>query len=127
MTVQVLVYSDNRLVRQAVRLALGEHLPGLDRRVLLIEAATQAAALKQLDAGDVDLAIFDAEAAPAGGMGLARQIKDELDDPPPVILLVARQADAWLATWSGAEAILPHPVDPLELPKAAAALLAVPV
>jgi len=121
---KVLVYSDDRTVRGDVRFALGSRLPGVDDPVDVVEAATQAAALKILDAGDVDLAVFDAEAAPSGGMGLARQIKDEIPAPPPVLLLVAREADAWLATWSGAEAIQPHPVDPVELPKAAAALLA---
>jgi CheY-like chemotaxis protein len=124
MTLKVLVYSDDRTVREAVRGAIGTRLPGIGEPVELVEAATQPGALAFLDAGEVDLAIFDGEAAPAGGMGLARQIKDELDFPPPVLLLVARPADAWLATWSGAEAIQAHPVDPIELAKAAAALLA---
>jgi hypothetical protein len=56
-------------------------------------------------------------------MGLARQVKDEVEGPPPILLLVARPADAWLATWSGADAVLPCPVDPIELPKALAGLV----
>jgi DNA-binding response OmpR family regulator len=119
----VLVYSDDRTVRRDVRYALGSKLPG-GIAIDVVEAATAPAALNYLDQGTIDLAIFDGEATPAGGMGLARQIKDEIDDCPPVLLLVARADDAWLATWSGAEAIGYHPVDPIELPKAAAALLA---
>jgi len=121
---KILVYADDRTVRHDVRLALGSRLPGRREPIEIVETATQAAALKHLDAGGIDLAVFDAEATPSGGMGLARQIKDELADCPPVLLLVERPDDAWLAAWSGAEAIQPRPVDPVELPRAVAALLA---
>jgi len=126
MSTKVLVYSDDRTVRADVRYAIGSSLPGVGD-VELVEAATGAGALKLLDAGDIDLAILDGEATPVGGMGLAKQIKDEVPACPPVLLLVARPQDAWLATWSGAEAIHAHPIDPLELPKVAAGLLAEPV
>jgi len=120
---KILVYADDRTVRRDVRLALGSRLPGVDQPIEIIETATEAAALKHLDAGGIDLAIFDGEATPHGGMGLARQIKDEVANCPPVLLMVARPDDAWLATWSGAEAIVSRPVDPIDLPRAAAALL----
>jgi hypothetical protein len=32
-----------------------------------------------------------------------------------VLVLTGRPQDAWLATWSRAEAALPHPIDPLRL------------
>jgi len=120
---KILVYADDRTVRRDVRLALGSRLPGVDQPIEIIETATEAAALKHLDAGGIDLAIFDGEATPHGGMGLARQIKDEVANCPPVLLMVARPDDAWLATWSGAEAIVSRPVDPIDLPRAAVALL----
>ena len=41
----------------------------------------------------------------------------------PVLLLTGRPQDAWLATWSQAEAVVPHPIDPLVLARSAAALL----
>ncbi|MDR1265419.1 MAG: response regulator [Propionibacteriaceae bacterium] len=119
---KILVYSDNRTVRAAVRSALGGALPGHPDPVELVEAATQTAALKRLDVGDIDLAVLDGEARPAGGIGLAKQAKDEIEDCPPVLLLVARQADAWLATWSGADTVQTYPVDPIDLPRAAALL-----
>ncbi|MCL2471595.1 MAG: response regulator [Propionibacteriaceae bacterium] len=115
MQVVVLVYSNNRTVRADVRDALGVTLGGLE--LLIREAATQAEVLKQLDAGDIDCCIFDGEASPSGGMGLAKQIRDEYDPCPPILLLIARAADSWLATWSRAEAIHPYPIDPLTLPK----------
>ena len=68
-----------------------------------------------MDAGDIDLAILDGEAVPAGGMGIAKQLKDEIFQCPPVLVLTGRPQDAWLATWSRAEAAVPHPLDPIQL------------
>lgn len=115
MKVVVLVYSNNSNVRADVRDALGVSLGGAELEIR--EAATQPAALAWLDKGDIDCCIFDAEATPMGGMGLSKQIRDEYFPCPPVLLLVARPSDSWLATWSRAEAIHPYPIDPLTLPK----------
>ncbi len=48
-------------------------------------------------------------------MGLARQFKHELFSCPPIVVLVGRMGDAWLATWSEAEAAVAHPLDPFEV------------
>jgi DNA-binding response OmpR family regulator len=122
-TVRILLYSDDRTVREQVKLALGKKvaadLPGLE----IVEVATHPAVLQQLDTGSFALAILDGEAAPAGGMGLAHQLKDEVPDCPPILILVVRVADAWLATWSRADAIAVYPIDPIKLPQQIAALL----
>jgi DNA-binding response OmpR family regulator len=119
---RVLVYSSHPATRERVIAALGEEpVPGV---VLdTTEAARGEEAIGILDTGEIDLAILDGEAAPTGGMGLARQIKDEIDNPPPVLLLVGRRDDAWLATWSRAEAVVPHPIDAVTLGAAVASLL----
>jgi hypothetical protein len=52
---------------------------------------------------------------PAGGMGIARQMKDEIYQAPPALVISGRPQDAWLATWSRAEAAVPHPIDPMQL------------
>lgn len=118
----VLVYSSRAQTRERVMSALGERpSPGL--RLRYLEAATGPEVIARCDAGGIDLAIFDGEAAPTGGMGLSRQIRDEIDDYPPVLLLVGRRDDAWLATWSRAEAVVPHPIDPVEIITAAVRLL----
>ena len=121
--VNVLLYSDDRTVREQVRLALGTKLASDLPEIEIREVATQPAVLWAMDAGDIDLVILDGEAVPAGGMGLAHQLKDEIANCPPVLLLVARVADAWLATWSMAEAVSSYPIDPVRLPAAAAELL----
>ncbi len=71
-----------------------------------------------MDAGGIALAILDGEAVPAGGMGIAKQLKDEIFQCPPMLVLTGRPQDAWLATWSRAEAAVPHPIDPVQLAEA---------
>ncbi|APY88698.1 hypothetical protein DCW30_32345 [Streptomyces alfalfae] len=122
-TATVLVYSDNASTREQVRLATGRR-PATDvPEVEFIECATLPAVLKRLDAGGVDVCVLDGEAKPAGGMGVCRQIKDEIFRAPPVLLLMGRPQDAWLATWSRAEAAVTLPVEPVEFADALAALL----
>ena len=82
-------------------------------RVRFLEAGVVADVIAAMDSGDVDLAILDGEAQPTGGMGLARQFKDEITNCPPIIVAVRRRDDRWLATWSQADAVLVHPLDPL--------------
>jgi Response regulators consisting of a CheY-like receiver domain and a winged-helix DNA-binding domain len=122
-TARVLLYSDDRTVREQVRLALGERLSADLPTLEFVEVATQPLVLRALDAGGFDLLILDAETVPSGGMGLSHQLKNEIIDCPPVLLLVARVADAWLATWAEADAIASYPIDPLRLPELAAGLL----
>ena len=119
----VLLYSDDRTVRENVRLALGRRVAADLPELAVVEVATQPAVLKAMDAGGIQLAILDGEAVPAGGFGLAYQLKDEIRDCPPILLLAARSADAWLATWSRADAVSGYPVDPVRLPATVAAVL----
>jgi DNA-binding response OmpR family regulator len=120
---KVLVYSDDRTTRESVRLALGKR-PAADLPELeYVECATEPAVIKIMDKGGIDLAILDGEAVPAGGMGIARQLKDEIFQCPPVLVITGRPQDAWLATWSRAEAAVSHPIDPVRLAEVTADLL----
>jgi DNA-binding response OmpR family regulator len=118
----ILLYGSDRTTRQNVRLALGRKVAPDLPPVRLLEVATQAAVISAMDAGGIDLAILDGEAVP-GGMGLCRQLKDEILRCPPILVLIGRPDDAWLATWSRADGAVSHPVDPMRLPAAVAALL----
>ena len=122
-SLKVLVYSDDRSIRQQVVLALGRRpapeLPSLT----YVEVATEPLVIRTMDAGGVDLAILDGEATPAGGMGVCRQLKDEIFGCPPILVLTGRPQDAWLATWSRADGVVPHPIDPLRLAEVTAHLL----
>ncbi|MGG7099337.1 hypothetical protein [Rhodococcus sp. 24CO] len=124
-TVRVLVFSDDAHTREQVRLALGERphpdLPPIE----YVEVATAPVVIDRLDRGGIDLAILDGEASPAGGMGVAKQLKDEIADCPPIVILTGRPDDAWLASWSRAEAAVSQPLDPIELASAVIRLLRV--
>ncbi|WP_329290740.1 hypothetical protein [Streptomyces pseudovenezuelae] len=122
-TATVLVYSDDSNTREQVRLAAGRRPAPDVPLVEFLECATPAAVLKELNKGGIDVCVLDGEAVPMGGMGLCRQIKDEVFDCPPVLLLIGRPQDAWLATWSRAEGAVTHPVDPVEFASALASLL----
>lgn len=120
---RVLVYSDDVDTRDQVRLALGKRphpdLPEIE----YVEVATEPVVLQHLDGGDIDLAILDGEAVPVGGMGIAHQLKDEIYECPPLLVLTGRPQDAWLATWSRADAAVSHPLDPMQLAGAVVELL----
>ena len=122
-TLTVLVYSDDVTTRTAVRTALGRR-PAADLpRVDYVECATEPMVIRRLEEGGIDLCVLDGEAVPSGGMGISKRMRTEIYAPPPVLLLTGRPQDAWLATWSEAEAVVPHPIDPVVLAEAAAALL----
>lgn len=119
----VLVYSDDANVRQIVRTSLGRRPSADISDVAIVECATAPAVIKQADQNKFDLMILDGEAAPAGGLGICRQLKEEIFQCPPVLVLVGRADDRWLATWSKADAVVAHPIDPRALVAAALELL----
>ncbi|MBL1076997.1 response regulator transcription factor [Nocardia sp. 2] len=121
--VRVLVYSNDADTRSQVMLALGRRphpeLPPIEYS----EVATGPIVIERVDAHDFDLLILDGESAPTGGLGLAKQLKDEIADCPPIVVLTGRPDDAWLANWSRAEAAVPHPLDPIRLTDAVLGVL----
>lgn len=122
-SLRILVYSDDVDTRQQVILALGRRPHPDLPTVEYVEVATEPVVIQQMDAGGIDLAVLDGEATPAGGMGIARQLKDEIFRCPPLLVLTGRVQDNWLATWSRAEAAVSHPIDPVELAEAVIDLL----
>lgn len=120
---KVLVYSDDVDTRQQVILALGKRPHPDFPELEYVEVATEPVVIQQMDAGVIDLAILDGEAVPAGGMGIAKQLKDEIYRCPPLLVLTGRVQDNWLATWSRADGAVSHPLDPIELAEAVIRLL----
>lgn len=119
----ILVYSHDAAFRREVAAALGKR-PAADlAEVGLTEVATEPMIWQLLEKSQFDLVIVDADATPAGGLGIARQAKDELFNCPPFLAVIARSQDAWLATWSKAEAVVPKPLDPFVLAETVAQLL----
>ena len=127
--IRVVVYSHDSAVRSAVISALGRKIAADLPAHEILEFATAPALRVFVDRPDLagnfkaDLFILDGEAVPEGGMGVARQLKDEAFNCPPVLLIIGRKEDAWLAAWSLAESVVTHPIDPFTLAQSAADLL----
>ncbi|QUQ67782.1 hypothetical protein [Kutzneria sp. CA-103260] len=122
-TWKVLVFSHRPEVREAIVNAVGRRpAPDLGR-VDYVEVGTVADVLYHVDSGAIDLAILDGEAQPTGGMGLSRQLKNEITNCPPIVIAVRRKDDRWLATWSQADAVIVHPLDPLAAAETVAEVL----
>ncbi|HLU33878.1 MAG TPA: hypothetical protein VKZ74_07720 [Natronosporangium sp.] len=118
----VLIYSDKPEVRERMRLAVGTR-PAADLTVQFVEAATYRECIDLVETYEIDLLLLDGEAQPAGGIGVARQLRDELDQVPPICIVIARAADRWLAAYARADATLIHPPDPVTTGQTVAALL----
>ena len=121
---QIVIYSDDSSVRATIVSALGRRTAADISEHSIHEFATGPALRAFVDSGShVDLFILDGESAPEGGMGIARQLKDEVFNCPPVLVITGRVQDSWLAAWSLAEASVVHPIDPFTLAHTAAQLL----
>ena len=127
--IRVVIYSHDSAVRAAVISALGRKIAADLPAHEVLEFATAPALRAFVDRPDLagnfkaDLFILDGEAVPEGGMGVARQLKDEIFNCPPVLLITGRREDAWLAAWSRAEASVIHPIDPFTLANTVANLM----
>jgi DNA-binding response OmpR family regulator len=124
---RLLVYSDNPRTREQVQLALGKRVHPDLPDLTYVDVATAPMVIKLMDEGGFDLVILDGEATPVGGMGIAKQLKDEIANCPPILVLTGRADDKWLANWSRAEAAVSHPIDPILLGDAVVSLLRTPV
>ena len=120
---KVVVYSHDAATRDRVRQAIGRRPAPDVPEAEVTDVATEAMLWRLLDAGRADVLVLDGEAQPAGGMGVCRQAKDEIHNCPPVLLIIGRPDDGWLATWSRADAVVSHPIDPAALAQALAGLM----
>ncbi|MCC2313237.1 hypothetical protein [Cellulomonas xiejunii] len=120
---RILLYSDDVDARDQVRLAVGRRLGRGEPDIEWIEVATAAAVIAVADARGADILVLDGEADKVGGLGLCRQLKDEVYECPPVLVLTGRPQDAWLASWSNADAVVSRPLDPVVVHAAVADLV----
>ncbi len=118
----VLVYSTDPVVRDQVRCSVGRS-PAAGVDLTFTDADTGAAVVRIADRGGADLLVLDGEAWPTGGLGIARELRNSRPDCPPIVVLVGRRDDRWLGTWSQADAVLIHPIDPVELTRTVVDLL----
>ena len=63
-----------------------------------------------------DAVVADEIASRAGAFSLARDLRGAVEPySGPIVIVLERKHDAWLARWSGADAWLVRPIDPFEL------------
>lgn len=99
---RVLVVADDPWVRNQVHAALSV---GANELIDHDDPATAAATAND---ESVDVAIVDLQVASMGGMAVTRAIRDR-EHPVPVIILLDREADTFLAGRSGANAWVTKP------------------
>jgi len=122
-TANVLLYSDDKATRSEVRTLVGRRASFDTPLIEWTEVATPDAAVAYAEENTYDLMVLDGEAGKHGGMGLTRTLKSEIFNLPPILLIIAREQDKWLASWSEAEAVITLPLDPIELQETIASLL----
>ena len=110
---RVLLYSDHPQTREAVLLGVGTRAAKDLPRIEWVEVATPAMVVTRAESEHFDLLVLDGEAGKAGGMGLCRQLKDEIDEILPTCVVIGRAADRWLAAYARVDATLVHPLDPV--------------
>jgi len=120
---RILLYSDDVDIRDQVRLAVGRRVAPGAPEIDWVQAATHDGVVERVTNEHFDLLILDGEAAKSGGMGVSRQLKDEVFDCPPVLILIAREQDAWLASWSNADQVAAQPIDPIALQRTVLGML----
>jgi DNA-binding response OmpR family regulator len=118
---EVLIVSDSALVRAEVRSALPEASIGV--RELTRGSEVRAAVAERAP----DLAVLDLQIGKMGGMATCLDLRLEESGGRlphiPVLMLVDRRADVFLARRSGAEGWAVKPLDPLRLERAITRLL----
>ncbi len=123
-TAKVLVFSGDADKRRAVITGVGLKASKDSPQIEWSEAATPFGAKELVEAEDFALLVLDAETTKEGGMSLAKELENTLENVPPIVFLTARQQDDWLATWAGGVAAVPEPIDPIVLQETIAAVLA---
>jgi CheY-like chemotaxis protein len=114
----VLVVSDDPIVREQARF-------GFPAGVRVSFANDSRDAWTSLRAERPTLVVVDMQTGNAGGYGLSRDMaQTERLRAVPVLILLERAVDAWLAHEAGASAYLTKPLGPAELPRAVTSLLA---
>ena len=117
----VLIVADAPTVLAEVRSALE------DDDTAIRELSSGAAVRDEVDAEPPDLLITDLQVGSMGGVAICHDLRleesGERQIHVPVLILLDRRADVFIARHSGAEGWLVKPLDPLRLRKAARALL----
>jgi DNA-binding response OmpR family regulator len=114
--VRVLLVSPEAKARDLMRVAVGSLERRLGEPVTILDApdGERGAAVGLRERPDAVVA--DEIASRAGAFSMAKDLRGAPDPyRGPIVIVLERKHDAWLARWSGADAWFVKPVDPFEL------------
>ena len=119
---EIVIAADDRSVYDNLASVLVEP----DTSVRWVQAGE--AVREEINRRPADLVIADMQIGTMGGVAVALDLKLEADagrlEPCPVLLVLDRRPDVFMARRSGAEGWLVKPIDPIRLRTAVTALLA---
>lgn len=109
----------------SLRRELETMLAGPD--VLIDQTATGPETIERVRRGDVDLVIADLQIGSMGAMAITMELRNLESygdaEPVPVLMLLDRRPDVFLARRSGADGFVVKPLDPQRVRNAVRALL----
>jgi DNA-binding response OmpR family regulator len=118
----ILIAADSAAVYDEIRSMVG----GSDTSVRWVSRGADVR--NEMNVRPADLAIVDSQIGAMGGIAVALDLRLEADagrlEPRPVLLVLDRRPDVFMARRSGAEGWILKPLDPIRMRKAVAALLA---
>ncbi len=120
--IKVLLVASDQRVRERLRLAL-ERLEVTGEEVEFLEVADGNDAVAVAEARHPDLVVVEVGVTPYGAFGVARDVKASPEVACPVVVVLERPQDDWLARWSGADALVNRPIDPFALAQVARRLV----
>ena len=114
--VKVLLVSPDAEARDLFRIAVGSIERRLGEPVSFQDASDGEQGARIGLRERPDAVVADEIASRAGAFGMARDLRGAVDPyRGPIVIVLERKHDAWLARWSGADAWFVRPVDPFEL------------
>lgn len=112
---KLLVYSQDSDVREQVIQAVGTRLDADLPPVVWDQAATATIAQDLVHNNPYAAIVLDGETSKISGTVLSRTLLAEEDIVPPIVMLVARPQDEWLANWAGSAQVVQRPINPIDL------------
>ena len=114
--VRVLLVSPDANARDLMRVSVSSIERRLGEAVSFLEAVDGEQGARIGLRERPDAVVADEIASRAGAFSLAKDLRGAADPYlGPIVILLERKHDAWLARWSGANAWFVRPVDPFEL------------